>query len=136
MLYVHYLFVSVLFVLGMTLNCIWQWRAWTGLEDRMRLPQMTVTFRQPLAKAQNPLSPHLGMVKSVAARWWMWEQASTNRPVVWLKSCIAWQKLSATEQTAGENNPHKWGTVTVGEEMGTAYSINQWNPLCYDEIQQ
>ena len=35
------------------------------------------------------------------------EQASTNRPVVWLKSCIAWQKFSATEQMAGDNNLQK-----------------------------
>ena len=49
--------ISCTYVLGMTSNCIWQWRAWTGLEDQMRLPQTTVTSRWPLAKAQNPLIP-------------------------------------------------------------------------------
>ena len=68
------------------------------------------------------------MVKSVAAGWWMWDQASTNRPVVWLKSCIAWQTFGATEQTAGDNNLYKWGTVTVGEGMGATYSVSPWNP--------
>ena len=68
------------------------------------------------------------MVKSVAADCWMWEQASTNRLVVWPKSCIAWQKFGATEQRAGDNNLQKWGTATIGQEMGTACSISPWNP--------
>ena len=54
--------------LGMTLNYIQQWRAWTGLEDRVRLPQTTVTCGWPLAKAKNPLSPPPGNGKISGSR--------------------------------------------------------------------
>ena len=130
---VIYVVIPSFFVLGVIINYIWQWRAWTGLEDRMRLPWTIVTSGWPLAKVQNPLSLPPGNSEISGSRL-VDLKAGINQQT----SCLAEIMHCLAEIWCNwTNDLQKWGTVTVGEEMGVVWPTGMWTcPDTHQSIPQ